>query len=505
MAAVDAAGTDSGGLRVRTLWVALAFVVLGALVYVDELRYLVQRWDESIADSHGFLIAPMVFVLVWFQRDRLRAGPGGEWLATLGLLGSLAGIALARAASIDAGVHVLMPVSLWFALWLALGTRAAWLLAFPVGYFLFATPLTAYATPVLQWITVQAVTFLLALVGQQAYIVGEFVTVPAGMFEIAGGCAGTNYMVVAVAIGSLLAFIERLPWRKGLRVLAVAVAIGAVSNWVRIVIIIYVGNATNMQSSLVEDHYTFGWWVFAFAMVPFFWFARRVAHSEPAPARGTAGNDTVAIGPRVVAAAVLLLLGPLWAKAVESRTAVPVPKLTLPAVQGWSGPEAPDFEWEPVFPGTDAELLRAYRRGGETVDVYAGHYGLQAHGRKLVGYGSRVTGAEGTWEVRDSGTVAVPGVAAAEVVEHHVAAYGRGQRLVWSWYEVRGERLLHARDVKLREALSAFGAPATSGVFAFSTTCVPDCDAARARLADVYRSGLGTADAGTRAGVGAGR
>jgi EpsI family protein len=501
MAVVEAAGTDSGRLRVRTLWVALAFVLLAAIVYVEELRHLVQRWNESIADSHGFLIAPMVFVLVWMQRDRLRAGPGGEWLATVGLLGSLVGIAIARAASIDAGVHVLMPFSLWFALWLALGTRAAWLLAFPIGYFLFATPLTAYATPVLQWITVQAVTVILSVVGLRAYIVDEFVTVPAGVFEIADGCAGTNYMVVAVAIASLMAFMERLPWRKAAKVLAVAVVIGAVSNWIRVACIIYIGNATDMQSSLVHEHYTFGWWVFAFAMVPFFWYARRVAHSELAPTKGTAGDDTVAIGPRVILAAALLLVGPAWAMAIAKRADVPPPRLTLPAATGWSGPDAPEFDWEPVFPGVNAELLRAYRRADETVDVYVGHYGRQTHGRKLVGYASRVTGAEERWTDQGSAVVEVPDANGAQVIEHEATDPAGGQRIVWSWYEVRGERLLSARDVKLREALGAFGAPARSGIVALSTRCAPDCGAARARLADVYRSGLGKAEAGTRTGI----
>jgi len=52
-------------------------------------------------------------------------------------------------------------------------------------------------------------------------------------------------------------------------------------------------------------------------------------------------------------------------------------------------------------------------------------------------------------------------------------------------------------EVKLRESLAAFGLPARSGVIAISTACVPDCDAARALLAEAYGAGLERLSAGT--------
>jgi EpsI family protein len=404
-------------------------------------------------------------------------------------------MAFARAASIDVGVYVLMPFTLWFALWLALGWRAAVVLAFPVFFFLFATPLLNFVTPVLQWMTVKAVTVLLGMTGLEAYIRDEFVTVPAGVFEIAGGCAGTNYMVVALAVGSLMAFIERLPWRKTLLLVAVAAGLAAVTNWVRVAIIIWWGNETAMQTSLVEDHYTFGWWLFAGAMVLFFWFARRVARSAPDPVRGDADGDTVPVGARVIGALLALAIAPAWALALERRDAGPTPELAMPAVTGWSGPEAPTFAWEPVFPGADAERLTSYRREDATVDVYVAFYGQQERGAKLVGYLSRVSGAEDRWT--ETGTDRVEAGTGEWVVERRVRGPAGGERLIWTWYEVRGARVLSARDVKLREGLAAFGAAPRSGVVALSAACAPDCDAARARLREVYGNGLGRVTAGT--------
>jgi EpsI family protein len=302
-------------------------------------------------------------------------------------------------------------------------------------------------------------------------------------------------MVVALAIGSLMAFIERLPARKSARLIAVAALLAAVTNWIRVAIIIYWGNATAMQTSLVEDHYTFGWWLFAGAMVIFFWYARRVARSEPEPVRGAAAGDTAPIGLRVVAAAGLLAIAPAWALALDRRDTGAVPTLAMPSLPGWTGPEAPEFEWEPVFPGAAAERMVTYHRGPQVVDAYAAFYGRQERGKKLVGYLSRVTGPEDRWSEREAGPVDTGN--GTTVVEWRVAGPAGQERLIWTWYEVRGQRFLAPRDVKLREGLSAFGAMPRSGVVALSTRCLPDCATAREVLREAYAAGLATLTAGT--------
>jgi EpsI family protein len=138
-----------------------------------------------------------------------------------------------------------------------------------------------------------------------------------------------------------------------------------------------------------------------------------------------------------------------------------------------------------------------YHRDGDVVDAYAAFYGRQAHGNKLVGYLSRITGPEGRWtEIGSDRADLGDGYFASE--RQLKDAAGR-QRILWTWYEVRGTRMLSARDVKLHEGLAAFGAAPRSGVVAISTRCTPDCGAARERLRQAYASGLKTLSAGTAA------
>ena len=487
------------GVRLPAVWVAIAFVAMTATFFYPEMRELVERWRTSIGDSHGMLIAPLVVWLVWLQRDRLEAGRGHEGLAVVGLLSSAALLAFAHAASVDVVVYSLIPVILLFALWCAMGWPAARVLALPVLFFLFALPAWAYMTPVLQWLTVKAVGVLIAIAGVEAFIQGEFVTVPAGTFEIAHGCAGTSFMVVGLAIGALMVILERLPWRAAALVMAWAVGLAAVSNWLRVAIIIYAGNVTDMQSSLVADHYTFGWWVFAFAMLPFFWIARRIARACPElPARAVPPGK-VALGPRVWLAVAGLALAPLWTFAMSTRDVGPEPELLTPVIPGWEGPKAPGGEWEPKLSNPARARHVAYATGGDEVDVYSAFYGHQRAGGKLVGYGVRIAGDAELWQQQGTRVVEV-GESGARALEHRVLGRDGRERLVWSWYEVRGQRLLSPLEVKLREGLSAFGARPRSGIVALSAACVPDCDAAAARLRALYAAAGGRLAAGTATG-----
>jgi exosortase A len=483
----------------------VAFALLGAAVlfYFGELRALAAKWASSEELSHGFLVAMVVPVLFWLQRRALTLGRRGSPLAVAGLLAASAAWVLVRGANVDLVQWLLLPAILWFALWTALGTRSARALAFPVAYFLLAVPIwNLLLTDLFQWITVKASTLLLGLAGVQAYIEGAFVQVPAGHFEIAGGCSGMNYVIVAVATAALFSFIEDLSWRRSAVVVLVGVAIAMLANWIRVTYVIYDGNATNMQSPLVDDHATFGWYVFAVAMVPFFIIVRRVARGAPLPATATPATETTAgtgALPALVVGLAALGLGAAWGAVVDLRTAAEQPpELRMPALAGWEGPGLAEADWQPSFPGAAATRLVGYRRGDATVDAYAAFYARQSEAEKLIGYYSKVEGAD-AWQERGRSIVTLRDAqGATRAVREHLLedAAGRG-RLVWSWYEVRGVPVTGTLDVKLRESLRAFGLAPRSGIVALSAACVPDCDAARAVLTEAYAAGLARLSAGT--------
>src|SRR5690554_8110709 len=65
-------------------------------------------------------------------------------------------------------------------------------------------------------------------------------------------------------------------FRSRLMLFGLGVVFALVANWIRVFVIIYMGYKTNMQSSLIDDHDNFGWWVFAGTLVPLYFIARRL-------------------------------------------------------------------------------------------------------------------------------------------------------------------------------------------------------------------------------------
>jgi EpsI family protein len=251
-----------------------------------------------------------------------------------------------------------------------------------------------------------------------------------------------------------------------------------------------------MQHYLVQvDHYVFGWALFAVALLPFFFLARRLESVQPQ--HGAAGDEdrrrpaageqcSVPVSRLVVVTGLLLLPLLAWSRAGPDATA-PV-TARLPAVAGWSGPTEPVARWSPKFSGPAGEERVSYRQDGQIIDVYVNWYRSQAPGRELVGYGNHIEGGTG-WHVTRRAVHAPPAAAPGldRLQETVLQSERAGQRLIWSWYVVGDTPLASPLQVKLLEAWRALTGRHGAGIVALSIDCVGPCDAVRPALAAAVR------------------
>lgn len=467
---------------------ALALVAVVALAFWPVLRELERSAWTTLGYSHGYLVALVVGYLVWEQGRPLERSSRDAPAALGLLLVVLAGWLLARFAAIDLLQQLAVPTAAWLLAVATFGREGGRRLALPIGYFVFAIPVWDALVPTLQDLTTHAVEFALAVARIPAHIEGNLVAVPAGTFEIAGGCSGEHLLVVALAVSTLLAHERRVRLGVALRLVAAATALALLTNWVRVFVVIERGNATDMQSSLVHHHYWFGWWLFAAAMAAFIAVARwREAHWELRPARAAAPYA----GPRPWhgMAAALLMLGAATGYAALHERDWPdgaALRLALPAAAGgWSGPWAPaGGGWRPGF-GLPAQQAQASYQGPEgAVELAAVVYGRQAVGAKLVGYGSGI--APEHWTVLGDDVRPPPSglPRAVSAVRRALLRDPLGERWVaWYWYEVGDRALAEPLAVKLRQGLQALGPLSPSGALALAAHCAPDCATADRAIA----------------------
>jgi exosortase len=150
--------------------------------------------------------------------------------------------------------------------------RFNWYIVFPAAFLIFIFPFWGILVPILQSISVAAVTYMMTFTGVPTYVEAEIITIPAGVFEIADGCSGLRYMIVSLAIGSLFIFLNIRDTKRAILFLSITVLGALLTNWIRITALILIGEYTNMESSLMEDHNTFGWYLYVpFMVLLFVW------------------------------------------------------------------------------------------------------------------------------------------------------------------------------------------------------------------------------------------
>ena len=474
---VEAVARDRrGGLAYLPL---AAVILLPALLAWPTTAGLVALWHGSYSYAHGWLIALVTLYLVVEVAADLGPARGGA-VPALGVLLVVSLLyVVARFAAIEIAAELLLPALMLSLAAVFYGGAGARRLAFPLGFLVFAIPLWDFVIPLLQRLTVLANGALLPLVGVPALINGDLVQVPAGLFEVAGGCSGVHFFIVALAIGSLYAYLRQGGLRATLWTVGLAVAIALVTNWLRVFWIIVRGNQTAMHTSLIKDHYWFGWWLFAAALTLYFVILQRVVPGAlpAAPPRrppGMAGTSALVVGTALLAA--VLGWGERQARALE---ALPAPVFVEPGTAGgFAGPLIGDTDFRPVFPGASGERLATYQGPHGRVGLYQVAYGRQRLGEKLIGYDSSVVPAG--WREESRGRRRLPDGAEVELVT--VRRPDGGRAVILDWYVVGGRATASAATARLRLAGQAFTAVTHSRLFALESACTPDCDVAAGDL-----------------------
>ncbi len=480
-AAVAAPDAD----RALAAWLTsalLVVVVLGtAGLYWPSTQSLLHEWLEvpTSVYGHGPLLVIVALALIVRAVQAARLAPAPEWDARWWVVLALASVAwlVALRTGIQVAHQLMVPVLIWLAIRTLMGPRIAALSLVPIGLIYSAIPVWHVAIPVLQDLTVLVVRTLLRVVGIAAYAEGDFIYIRGAVFHVEDGCAGLRYFTVGVAVAAVVGALRGDGWRSYFKLIALAVSLTILANWLRVFIVIVAGHLTNMQHYLVRvEHVKFGWLVFALAMLIFLmvvrrWPAAREARPElpPSVARVAPGGVLLALA--------ALVSGPAWSWLAPVRPAVAV-NVSLPeTVNGWQAvAEGCRESWQPSFASADRESLREFTGEGGSVCAYVASYLVQRQDKELIGYGSQVYGSA---QVRAVDALEIVG---RGVNEMRIAAVAGPERIVWYTYAVGSREMRRGIEAQLRYAVGTLhGSPAAS-VMALSAVCLPDCDAARERL-----------------------
>lgn len=474
--------------RTRQALAGGVFLITG-LAFWQTWMVLPGIWSAD--RSHGFVAAALCAWLMWRDRAMLTAGRAPLTLALPAILALsmiwLAGMIIS-AEVVQIAMLPLIALAWLVAVYGLAVVPAAWPIA---AVFSLAVPIWEVLVWPLQMMTVLFNSVLIKLLGIEAIIRGESITLPSGTLIVAGSCSGINYLMTAVTVATTYAMLFTKQWPTRWRIIGTAAFMALLANWIRVFGLVVIAHQTKMQSPLIEDHSTYGWVIFAVAMLVFFMLASRLERRErdlhnPVQASGAAGTPQATGAmpsiPVLVLASLAAVAGPLLFIGIDT---LPRPTSLADQVSGvavtstWAPASASSSTWLPAFNGATESRVARVTRAGVDVQLNRLIFGNSTQHAELLGGGNRIAADSLTLAERLVG----PLDASARMVRETAVREGESIRLVWYWYRVANVDTPSATKAKLLEILAFASRSPAAELVTVSTVCAErDCRTATATL-----------------------
>lgn len=265
----------------RYLPLIIVFLV-SIILALAQFDIVINIWHFSFDDgtySHAYLI-PFISAYLYyelFKEGTLLIATKINYLALITTLVLAFILVLFTTAQFTTGYRLFF--ILFYSSLIALVLKPSFKVIFPSLFLVFLLPIWGILTPYLQALSTSAVTSIMQLTGIPTYVEGNFISIPAGVFEIAGGCSGLRYLLVSLSVSSLFIFLNIKNAKDGVVFFTVAVLGALITNWLRITLLILIGHYTEMESELMNDHNAFGWYLYIPFLIFLFYFGQRYTTS----------------------------------------------------------------------------------------------------------------------------------------------------------------------------------------------------------------------------------
>lgn len=446
----------------RQAWrsASLALVLLIALVlvmYRDTGIAMVTIWARSETFTHAFLVPPISLWLVWRKRHELAAQAPRPCLwallplaacALLWLLGDLA--------AVNAVTQLAMTALIVLVVVTVIGWRAAWTIAFPLGFLFFAVPIGEFLLPQLMEWTANFTIIALRFSGIPVYRDGLQFVIPSGHWSVVEACSGVRYLIASLTVGTLFAYLNYESNGRRWIFVGISILVPIVANWMRAYMIVMLGHLSGNTLAVGVDHLIYGWLFFGIVIMAMFMIGAKWAETPAEPAAPALANRQA---PHTAATVMSLMVTTVIAagivgmpQLIEWKTNTPLmaemPQLTAPEVMaaGWRIDPNASSTFKPSFHNASRELMATYGKDAEPVTLYIAYYRNQNYERKLVSSDNvLVTSKDAIWAQSSSGqqTVTVGGeplqIRTADLRQVGSLGQAEDTRLaVWQFYWLNG-------------------------------------------------------------------
>jgi exosortase D (VPLPA-CTERM-specific) len=449
----------------RSLWrwgILLAAIVA---LYAEILYRLGSHWNADPNFSHGWLVPPFSFYVVWQMRQRLwNTPPSPHWFGLLVVVGALAQMVV----GVLGAELFLSRTSLLFLLagmiiffW---GWRHLRMLLFPWAFLFLMVPIpkiifNQIAFP-LQMFASKLATAQLELFNVPVLREGNVIQLPGMALEVVEACSGIRSLMSLVTLALIYGFfLESSLWRRALLALG-AVPIAVFANAFRVTGTGLLGQYWDPDKAMGFFHDFSGWIIFVVSMFLLFglhglirtvekWFSKRTPKTVTTTTDGpveisVAAQERMTLTPAVLRLlVVLVVLGVtapmIYAGRGEENLPPHLPVSEFPRQIGaWTqSKDYPMDEEVRAVLGDGDFLQRIYSATDRPfVDFFLAYFPTQRTGSTIHSPLNCIPGAG--WAPIDHSRIQIPRGQTLVTVNRYVIAKGDERQMVLYWYQSNG-------------------------------------------------------------------
>ena len=452
---------------------AVAFVFL--LTFQETIESLYTLWTNyGRGYSHGLLLVGISCYLTsqsYKQKNLKQHQPSSSYTALILLILLCLMWATANLAGIDIAQQSLLPLIILAVINALFGFYHAKALIYPILFIYLGLPFWDWARPFLQSLTVNAVQVMVNFTGITAYIHGNYIEIPSGTFKVAQSCAGLRYMLIALTLTALHSYLSFQAYLPRILMLLWGLSLSLIANWLRVYFIVLIGYKTEMQSSIVNDHDTFGWIVFGVTLAPMLYITPWLAKLDtpPTPVKNKLASHDQAIGVHNTFSAGLVIIIMLVTSGLTNLSSFySRNNYFSPPPTRFSSWELATSQksWQPEFKNPTTFNNYNYINDEKQITLHIYHYEKQSETSELVSDDNSLTSLP--WrEAKPEITELYNG----DIVNKTIISDGNSTKLVFYWYRVGDKRSRARIHTKFLQVLNMFKGDVSGNFVAFSTNC----------------------------------
>lgn len=266
---------------------------------------------------------------------------------------------------------------------------------------------------------------------------------PQGIFIVEQACSGLGFFLVSALYAVIVTQFNHLTYRSGFIFLTIAVCMAMVANWIRIIIIIIVGSQTNMQHFVVQDHLTFGWFVFVACYIPVILIGLRYFDQQVPCKKKKINRSTSSFGDYkkqlFITSVVLLFLSSaslFFISRSDLNYQFSLPKLVNYQLLRNNHKSSPN--WQPISHGASSERFSYFSQDDLLIQVYLANYTQQSQGKEMIFVENRLFDKH-RWRVKEHSELAINNISIDQVNLLQINRNKKKSRLIAYWYLVNGQ------------------------------------------------------------------